>query len=232
MSDKYVLFEDEDLIFIDKPANFPLEQTITGNRANLHDKVVDFLWQRNPLLRNPPYVGIMHRLDRTTSGVLVFTKNRSVNKELSEIFQNHKLIKKYYAVVEQNKSAKDLSSLTPGSCFNVEMFMGRVSGKSQQGKWGELSESKGGQYSKTEFKVIKTITLENKNCLLLECTLFTGRTHQIRVHLAKKNIPILGDTLYGAKNAKRLYLHSFELGFTLNGKSYDVKSKFKELDQV
>ncbi len=80
MSDAAVLFEDDNLIFVHKPADFPLEQTITGNRAHLHDAVVDYLWKRSPELRNPPYVGIMHRLDRTTSGVIVFTKNRAVNK--------------------------------------------------------------------------------------------------------------------------------------------------------
>jgi 23S rRNA pseudouridine1911/1915/1917 synthase len=229
MSEDAVLFEDENLIFINKPANFPVEQTITGNRANLHDKVVDFLWKRNSVLRNPPYVGIMHRLDRTTSGVIVFTKNRLVNKALSEIFQNHTLTKKYYAVVEKDETKPTFSKLEEGDCFTVQMFMGRTSGKSQQGKWGELSESKGGQFSKTDFKVVKTINIENKSCLLLECNLYTGRTHQIRVHLAKKNIPILGDTLYGGSSAKRIYLHSFYLNFTLNGITYDVKSPFKDI---
>ena len=60
VSEASVLYEDDDLIFIDKPARFPVEQTITGNRANLHDSLVDFLWKRNPALRNPPYAGIMH----------------------------------------------------------------------------------------------------------------------------------------------------------------------------
>ena len=89
MSDEAVLYEDENLIFVNKPADFPLEQTITGNRANLHDAVVDYLWKRQPELRNPPYVGIMHRLDRTTSGVILFTKTRAVNGAVSELFQSH-----------------------------------------------------------------------------------------------------------------------------------------------
>ena len=73
-----VLFEDENLIFINKPAFFPVEQTITGSRANLHDAVVDYLWKRNPSLPNPPYAGIMHRLDRTTSGLILFTKKSHI----------------------------------------------------------------------------------------------------------------------------------------------------------
>ncbi|MCR4901125.1 MAG: RluA family pseudouridine synthase [Treponema sp.] len=213
-----VLYEDDDLIFIDKPEFFPVEQTITGNRANLHDAVVDYLWKQNPCLHNPPYAGIMHRLDRTTSGVIVFTKNRTVNKRVSEIFQARKLTKKYLAVVEVSGHAE----LVPASNFTIEMFMGRVSSKSQAAKWGELSESRGGQYSKTEFRVLKEITVEKLRCAVLECNLFTGRTHQIRVHLASRGYPILGDTLYGGKEARRLYLHAYELAFELNGKAYDI----------
>ena len=221
MSDTAVLYEDDNLIFVNKPADFPVEQTITGNRANLHDAVVEYLWKRNPELRNPPYVGIMHRLDRTTSGVIVFTKTRAVNKEMSEIFQNHNLTKQYLAVVEDKKNTE--------SSFTVEMYMNRVTGKSQQGKWGEVPESRGGQYSKTDFRVIKKLTVEGHDCLLIECTLHTGRTHQIRVHLASRGLPILGDELYGGSPASRLYLHAVHLSFMLNGVNYDVTSELNEL---
>ncbi len=236
MSDAAVLYEDENLIFVNKPADFPVEQTITGNRANLHDAVVDYLWKRNPSLRNPPYVGIMHRLDRTSSGVIVFTKTRAVNKEVSEIFQGHDLTKQYLAVVEPPRAGDSRHpehnchpEFISGSKFTVEMFMGRISGKSQQGKWGQLAESRGGQYSKTDFKVLEKIIVEGKLCLLIECSLYTGRTHQIRVHLASKGLPILGDELYGGNPAKRLYLHASRLAFALNNVKYGVSSPFDEL---
>ena len=202
-----VLFEDDNLIFINKPAFFPVEQTITGNRDNLHDAVVRYLWSKNPELRNPPYAGIMHRLDRETSGVILFTKTRTVNKLISDIFQSHSFVKKYYAVVEDTSGAQ-ANKLTPGQTFTVEMNMGRISSSTKAAKWGKVAD---GQYSKTDFKVLRTITIENKKCLLLECTPFTGRTHQIRVHLSSKGLPILGDTLYGANAASRIYLHSCEL---------------------
>ena len=263
MSDKALLFEDENLIFINKPADYPVEQTITGNRANLHDAVVDYLWKRNPSLRNPPYVGIMHRLDRTTSGVIVFTKNRSVNKELSEVFQNHNLEKQYLAVVEKPGNIRhanearhpelrerrlkagemlqwSISSESPSGCaakgegstFTVELYMNRITGKSQQGKWGQLPESRGGQYSKTDFKILREIQIEGRQCLLIECSLYTGRTHQIRVHLASQGLPILGDELYGGQAAKRLYLHAARLAFKLNEKNYDVSSAMNELPRT
>lgn len=213
-----VLYEDDNLIFLDKPARFPVEQTITGNRTNLHDSLVDFLWRRTPSLRNPPYAGIMHRLDRETSGVILFTKTRASNAGISEIFQKHTLNKQYLAVVEYT------GKLREGDSFTVEMFMNRVTGKSQQGKWGEVPESRGGQFSKTDFRVLKKITIEGYHCLLLECTLYTGRTHQIRVHLSSRGLPILGDCLYGGVPASRMYLHASRLAFELGGKNYDVSS--------
>ncbi|MCQ2592367.1 MAG: RluA family pseudouridine synthase [Treponema sp.] len=210
LTDDSVLFEDENLIFINKPAFFPVEQTITGNRANLHDALVDYLYKRNPQLRNPPYVGIMHRLDRETSGVILFTKNRAVNKEISEMFQSHSFVKKYVAVCGANSTEKG-KKLQVGQTFTVEMFMGRISSKSQKGKWGKLPEAKGGLYSKTEFTVLKERVLEGQKVFEIECNLFTGRTHQIRVHLAEQGFPIFGDELYGGHSAKRLYLHAKEL---------------------
>ena len=91
LTEKDILFEDQNLIFINKPAFFPVEKTIVEDRKNLHQVLVDYLWKRSPELRNPPYVGIMHRLDKDTSGIIVFTKNRPANKIISETFQNHNL---------------------------------------------------------------------------------------------------------------------------------------------
>lgn len=213
-----VLFEDENLIFINKPAFFPVEQTITGNRDNLHDAVVRYLWSKNPELRNPPYVGIMHRLDRETSGVILFTKTRAINKQISELFQSHSFVKKYAAVVPETVQLNDGTKLTQGTQFTVEMNMDRISSSSQAAKWGKTPD---GQYSKTDFKVLSKITVEDKQCFLIECTLYTGRTHQIRVHLSSKGIPILGDTLYNGPAAKRIYLHSCELTSEL----FSVKSE-------
>ena len=212
MTEKNVLFEDDNLIFVNKPAFFPVEQTITGNRANLHDALVDYLWKKNPSLKNPPYVGIMHRLDRDTSGIILFTKNRAVNKEIQQMFENHDFIKEYFALVcidGCDRTGKNATQL-PDS-FTVEKYMGRISPKSQAGKWGSLPQSRGGLYSKTDFTVIKECLVEGKKCVLIKCSLYTGRTHQIRVHLSEMGFPILGDRLYGGKSAQRLYLHSARL---------------------
>lgn len=224
LSQKDILYEDENLIFINKPAFFPVEKTIVEDRKNLHQVIVDFLWKRSPELRNPPYVGIMHRLDKDTSGVIVFTKNRSANKIISETFQNHNLLKEYVAVCPITQNFK------VGDSFIVEGFMGRITGKSKQGKWGFVSEKEGGQYSKTEFFVESKQKIEGKECFVIKCNLFTGRTHQIRVHLSSKGLSILGDQIYGSdtsKNAKRLYLHAARLCFSNELGSFDVESTIK-----
>ena len=227
VSDDDVLFENNDLIFITKPAFFPVEQTITGNRDNLHDSVVRYLWKRNPELRNPPYVGIMHRLDRETSGVILFTKTRAVNKEIHEMFENHSFIKEYIAVVTQKDSASQSlrKKLTPGYTFTVEKYIGRITGKSQAGKWGSLPEEKDGLYSKTDFEVLTAEKRGNTMLYSIKCILYTGRTHQIRVHLSEAGLPILGDELYGGQKASRLHLHSSRLACNLsNTCNFDVKS--------
>ena len=235
MTDSDVLFEDENLIFVNKPAFLPVEQTITGNRKNLHDAVVDYLWKRNPGLRNPPYVGIMHRLDRETSGVILFTKNRSANKAVHDMFEGHSFTKTYIAVCQKPEGglAGDVgagrghfSARKIGDSFTVEMYMNRVSKKSEAGKWGRLSEKEGGLYSKTEFKIRGNYTYRGKSYFVVKCNLFTGRTHQIRVHLASLGMPLLGDQLYGGDRADRIYLHAARLACEEGDLKFDVRSEF------
>lgn len=213
LTDKDVLYEDDNLIFINKPAFFPVEQTITGNRNNLHDAVVKYLWERNPELRNPPYAGIMHRLDRETSGVIMFTKNRTVNKVVSSMFQEHNFKKIYTAVVSPvgKINIPSISKITIGCEFTIEKYMGRISPKSQAGKWGTLPESKGGLYSKTSFKILSQCEIGGHTCFYVSCNLETGRTHQIRVHLSEAGLPIVGDVLYGGIPGRRMMLHASSL---------------------
>lgn len=208
LTQKDVLFEDDSIIVVNKPAFLPTEETIVNGRGNMHKAVVDYLWKKNPALRNPPYAGIMHRLDRETSGVLLFTKTRSVNNAVHEMFEKHTARKTYRAVctLTGTKSVPDN--------FTVDNFIGRISPKSQACKMGLLEESRGGLHSHTEF----CICAKEKNLYYIDCHLLTGRTHQIRVHLSLSGLPIMGDELYGGKEGiaelnGRIMLHAYSLEF-------------------
>ena len=208
LTEKDVLFEDDFLLVVNKPAFFPTEETIVKGRGNMHQAAVDYLWKKNPSLRNPPYVGIMHRLDRETSGTLLFTKSRSVNNAVHAMFENHTAVKKYRAVCAVKKSTPVKES------FFVENYIGRVSPKSARCKIGVLPESRGGQFARTDFTLVK----KSGGYVYIDCRLLTGRTHQIRVHLSLSGLPIVGDELYGGpvgfpENNGRIMLHAFSLAF-------------------
>lgn len=225
VTEESVLYEDEYLIFINKPAKFPTEKTIVTDRDNLHDAVVRYLWKKNPSLRNPPYVGIMHRLDKDTSGVILFTKTREVNKAIFDMFDSSKLelnetSEKNYRPVQKTYIAVVKDSVKIKESFTVKNFLGRITSKSAGCKWGEVPESRGGLIAFTEFKVIK----RDAGRCYLECHPITGRTHQIRIHLAGLGTPISGDTLYNGDKAERLFLHakSLELTHPITGKKNSV----------
>ena len=206
-----VLYEDDYIIVVNKPAFYPSEPTIVKDRGNMHASVVKYLWAKNPSLRNPPYVGIMHRLDRETSGVLLFTKTRSVNPPVHDMFEKHTARKTYRAVCKRNRNAPERKI---NDTFSVENFIGRISCKSAECKIGLLQESKGGLYSRTDFRIADI----KDNLYYIDCSLLTGRTHQIRVHLSLSGYPIVGDELYGGEKGFREYdgrimLHAYSLKF-------------------
>ncbi len=207
-----VLFEDDTIIVVNKPAFLPTEATIVEGRKSLHDCVVSYLWKKNPKLKNPPYVGILHRLDRETSGVILFTKSRAVNAAVFEMFNKHTAKKIYRAVCSPAKNAT--INFLPGQNFTVEKSLARVSSKSSRCRMGLVDLNRGGQAACTEFSIAKV----EKNLYFVDAMPKTGRTHQIRLHLSYLNLPIVGDSLYGGKETfaglpKRIMLHAWKLIF-------------------
>lgn len=226
-----VLYEDGYLIAVNKPAFFPTEETIVGGekRDCLHAAVIRYLWAKMPTLRNPPYAGIIHRLDRETSGVILFTKNRTANAAVHKMFEQRSIQKIYRAVCaisDKAIHARGSRGFETNFEFFIKNHIGRISPKSARAKWGELNATAGGLYAHTDFTVLEHGIIAGIPVVKVEARPLTGRTHQIRVHLASIGLPILGDALYGAPKYKRTMLHAERLTFShpINGNTITMSA--------
>ena len=123
--------------------------------------------------------GIVHRLDKDTSGILVVAKNNNVHINLAEQFKEHTISRRYKAIVW-------------GTPYN-QSIEGYIERNKKNRKKMSLNNKGFGKYSKTDIKLEKTFGIAS----LVDCHLHTGRTHQIRLHLTSKNSPIIGDKIYG-----------------------------------
>ena len=196
-----ILYEDEAIICFDKPAALPTQPTVDAKRSNLYDLA------RNQLARqlsvDEVYLGMHHRLDRDTSGVILFTKHQDYNKFIAAQFADH-LCSKLYVAVVHGKLARDKGRL--------ESYLGSLgkTGPKKMQKFGSMKS--GGKKAITEFVVLDS----NKKYSLVEVAIKTGRTHQIRVHFSEMGHPVVGDTLYGSpekeyQNLRRHLLHAHAL---------------------
>lgn len=205
-----VLYEDDYLIIVNKPAGFPSEATMVTARDHLHAAVKRYL-HLSTGTQNTPYAGLMHRLDRDTSGAMIFTKKREVNAAIHDLFLTRNIHKTYEALCFC--PGKD-----PPPSFSIENRLDRISMKSTQGKWGTVT--KGGEEAITRF----TLSTRYSQVIHMIAEPLTGRTHQIRVHLSEYGYPILGDSVYGGQQAlfigrttlpvPRLMLHARSIAFS------------------
>ena len=192
-----IIYEDEDLVVINKPKGLVVHPA----QGNYEHTLVNALLYRFKNLSdiNPQRPGIVHRLDKETSGILVIAKNNATHLSLAEQFAKHSIKRKYIALVRGKME------------FNeniIELPIGRHPYKKKNMSVGFGKNTK---YAKTYYRTLK----RKEKFSLLELEPFTGRTHQIRVHLAFLGHPILGDTKYGKNNEfRRLALHAKYIGFT------------------
>jgi 23S rRNA pseudouridine1911/1915/1917 synthase len=194
-----ILFEDDDLLVLNKPAGLVVHP---GAGHGQHTLV-------NALLHHCPSLpgiggkerpGIVHRLDKDTSGCLVVAKNDQTHRGLSAQFAERGVEKIYLALVA-GKMRKG-AGVIEASIGRHPVDRQRMSVRSSRGR-----------AAKTEYQVLRS----SSEASLVECKLHTGRTHQIRVHLHHLGHPVLGDKVYAAKLAKkfpRQMLHAWKLGFT------------------
>jgi RluA family pseudouridine synthase len=199
-----ILYEDHALIAVDKPPGLPTVPTADPRRAHLVGLVKALLARREGGLiprDSEPYVGIHQRLDRDTSGIVLFTRDRAANKGLAAAFAAHTVQKTYRALTHRP------AQVSAGS-WTVENHLGEaVKGQGPR----MASVRTGGLLARTEF----TVHAAFPGGLLVEARPRTGRKHQIRVHLAEEGLPILGDILYGADagTAPRAMLHAARIAF-------------------
>jgi len=193
-----VLFEDDDLIVINKPAGMTVHP---GAGQREHTLVNALLSHCTTLsgIGGKERPGIVHRLDKETSGCLVVAKNDMAHRELSKQFAARKVEKIYLALVA-GKLRK------PAGVIDEKIGRHPVDRKRMQ------VSSHRGRTARTEYRVIRSSDAAS----LIECRLHSGRTHQIRVHLHHLGYPVLGDRVYAprfAKNFPRQMLHAWKLGF-------------------
>jgi 23S rRNA pseudouridine1911/1915/1917 synthase len=191
-----ICFEDEDLLVVNKPAGMVVHPAAGNFQGTLVNALL--FHTKDLSMVNPHRPGIVHRLDKDTSGLIVVAKSNSSHIHLSRQFAEHSILRRYVALV---KGRIELNEDV------IELPIGRH--PRQREKMSVSFDSKH-RYAKTSYRVIKRAAQTS----LVELSPFTGRTHQLRVHLSFIGHPILGDKKYG-RDAKfsRLALHAFCLGF-------------------
>ena len=205
-----VLYEDEVLLAVDKPAGLPTHETADPARPHLVGLVKAYLGRDGG---PAPYVGVHQRLDRDTSGVVLFAKDPSANRGLADAFAGRTVEKTYHALTVRPVR------LPPATWQGTERL-------APSGKRGVSSVASGGQEAETLFRLLES----HAHGLLVEARPRTGRKHQIRVHLAEAGLAILGDETYGAPVGRvpRPMLHAIRLALPhpLTGEAVAIESPY------
>jgi 23S rRNA pseudouridine1911/1915/1917 synthase len=199
-----ILFENDDLLVVNKPAGMVVHPAAGHSSGTLVNAVLGY----DPEIEGiggEERPGVVHRLDKETSGLIVLAKNERAHRWLQDQFRLRKVEKTYLALVDGKP---------PTPTGRVETFIGRD--PSHRKKMAIVSESRGRE-AVSEYKTVESFHKHT----LLEFHPHTGRTHQIRLHCEFLGCPIVGDEIYGRKKAtvdiKRHFLHAYRLKIILPG---------------
>lgn len=195
-----VLAEGEDFIIVEKPAGLLTVPTAERETETLLSRTLDYLHHR---YRRRPYAGTVQRLDKETSGALIFARNRPAQAELQRQFKEHTIVREYNAIVE--------GELKSSGTFRAELS------RDPDGRRRSVARAPGaGRRAVTHYEVVERLG----GATLVAVRLETGRTHQIRIHFAAAGHPVLGDAVYRPPRmgpppveAPRQMLHARLLGF-------------------
>jgi 23S rRNA pseudouridine1911/1915/1917 synthase len=192
-----IVHEDKEVLVIDKPAGL----VVHPGSGNWQGTLLNALLHHLPQLKRLPRAGIVHRLDKDTSGLLVVAKTESAQLSLVNQLKDHSVQRIYLAVVRGKPPAEGTVSAPIGRHPTQRTRMAVVHG---------------GKPAVTHYKVIRRYPAH----ALVECRLETGRTHQIRVHMASAGFPLEGDAVYAGRGPRRFprqALHAWRLAFTHPG---------------
>jgi 23S rRNA pseudouridine1911/1915/1917 synthase len=209
-----MLYEDDDILVIDKPAGL----TIHPGSATSEPTLIEALLAGHPELLSMDggdRCGIVHRLDKDTTGVLLVARNKGAREFLTAAFADRKVGKRYLAFVRGN----------PLKTGTIVSTIGRHPAR----RYKMAAGVPGGREARTSYRVLRRFP--KTGISLISIALFTGRTHQARVHLASKDLPVLGDAVYGGSHkalyksfpslvplVKRQFLHARRLKIPSPGK--------------
>ena len=204
-----LVFEDESVVVVDKPAGLLTMATETERSHTAYAALRAYANNK----KNAEKIFIVHRLDREASGLLVFAKTVEAKERLQDQFKDHSAGRRYVAVVEGKVTPDDFtvrSYLAENAAFRVYSTRKRGQGK----------------LAVTHVRVVK----RNPKTTIVEVRLETGRKHQIRVHLAERGHPVVGDKAYGGRSnpIRRLALHAVHLAFRhpVTGKPMQFESRY------
>ncbi|MCQ9627260.1 RluA family pseudouridine synthase [Cetobacterium somerae] len=211
--DLKVIYEDKNLLIIDKDPYLVVHPTTKKTDLTLANGVVHYLQEQTGKIQPPRF---FNRLDMNTSGLIVVARNAYTQAFLQS--DKEKVSKFYQAIVKGIVKEDEMM---------IEIPIGKEGDELRR---KEMTPENGGQTAKTYMKVLERFP--NEDLTLIELKLFTGRTHQIRAHMSLVGYPILGDELYGGDDirAKRQLLHAFKLIFTdvENGEKIQVEAPLPE----
>ncbi len=198
-----VIYEDDDCLVVDKPTGI-----LTHSKGAFNPEATLATWlqdQSSLLDKDDQRSGIIHRLDRGTSGVIILAKNNKAQKHFQKQFAKRNVKKTYVALV--------LAKVSPSEAI-IDIPIVRNSADPKRFKVSNY-----GKPAKTHYKTLKTFKYRGGEYSLIELSPKTGRTHQIRLHLKHIKAPIVGDDFYRGIKADRLYLHAIKLEITMPGGS-------------
>ena len=209
-----IIFEDNDIIIVNKSAGMVTHPAPGNNNGTLVNALINHTKNKLSNINAINRPGIVHRLDKETSGLIIIAKNNVSHFNLAEQFKTHTISRKYKAIVWGVPKKQTIEGYIERHKINRKKM--------------SLNNNHAGKYSKTHINLINNYGLAS----LVECKLETGRTHQVRLHMTSINSPLIGDKVYGKnkinqfsknkknfnqfmilKNFSRQALHAYHIGF-------------------